>query len=79
MKFSFSTTLLILLGLITLFSCARRGTPTGGAKDTIPPVLVKSFPAMETTNFNAKKIKIYFDEYIKLKDVKKNLIILWII
>lgn len=59
----------------TLFNCAKRGTPTGGAKDSIPPVMVKAVPEIETINFKAKRIKIYFDEYIKLKDVSKNLVI----
>lgn len=58
-----------------LFSCARRGNPTGGEKDTIPPILVKSIPINKTVNFDQKKIKIYFDEYIKLNDVNKQLII----
>jgi uncharacterized protein (DUF2141 family) len=57
------------------FDCARRGTPTGGPKDTIPPVLIKAIPAMETVNFKEKQIKIYFDEYIKLKDVSQKLVI----
>ncbi|WP_111707357.1 Ig-like domain-containing protein [Lutibacter citreus] len=58
-----------------LYSCARRGNPTGGDKDTIPPILVKSIPINKKVNFDQKKIKIYFDEYIKLDDVKKQLII----
>ncbi len=65
---------LVLLSNL-LFSCARRGNPTGGDKDTIPPILIKSIPANETVNFKTKKIKIYFDEYIKLDDIRKNLII----
>lgn len=65
----------LLLLLLVLFGCARRGTITGGAKDTIPPVMIKARPKIETTNFNQEKIRIYFDEYIKIKDLKKNLII----
>jgi len=37
-----------LLGLIFIvlvaMSCAKRGTPSGGDKDTIPPVIVKADP-----------------------------------
>jgi len=67
---------LFFLVLISLFlSCARRGTPTGGEKDSIPPILTKAVPSIETINFDETKIKIYFDEYIKLKDVKKKLVI----
>jgi uncharacterized protein (DUF2141 family) len=75
MRLSLLKFLSVLLLVNVLFSCARRGTPTGGDKDTIPPILVKSIPLNETVNFKEKRIKIYFDEYIKLKDVKTQLII----
>ncbi|TDU43183.1 Ig-like domain-containing protein [Gelidibacter sediminis] len=61
--------------LVTLVNCANRGTPSGGEKDTQPPQIVKSVPANYTTNFKGNEIKIYFDEYIKIKNVQKQLII----
>ncbi|MDO9593970.1 MAG: Ig-like domain-containing protein [Lutibacter sp.] len=75
MRISFFKFLLVLMIASAFFDCARRGTPTGGPKDTIPPVLIKAIPAMETVNFKEKQIKIYFDEYIKLKDVSQKLVI----
>jgi uncharacterized protein (DUF2141 family) len=75
MRLSFFKVLSVLILLSLFFNCARRGTPTGGPKDSIPPVLTKAIPLNETVNFKDKKIKIYFDEYIKLKDVKTQLII----
>ena len=60
---------------LSLHSCARRGSPIGGAKDSIPPVFVKSIPVNSSVNFDAKKVRIYFDEYIKLKDLNKQLVI----
>ncbi|NLP57642.1 Ig-like domain-containing protein [Lutibacter sp. B1] len=74
MRFTVSTFLFLILFSI-FFSCARRGSPTGGPKDSIPPILVKAIPNIETVNFKEEKIKIYFDEYIKLKDLKKKLVI----
>ncbi|WP_457617498.1 Ig-like domain-containing protein [Lutibacter sp.] len=65
---------LVALGL-SLNNCAKRGRPTGGLKDSIAPILVSASPNYNSINFTAKKIKIYFDEYIKLKDVNKQLII----
>ena len=68
--------LLFFISIVCLcFSCARRGNPTGGPLDSIPPVLVKSDPEFESINFTKKKFKIYFDEYVKLKDAKNNLVI----
>ena len=75
MRLSLLNFLSVLLLITMLYSCARRGTPTGGDKDTIPPVLEKAIPLNKTVNFKEKKIRIYFDEYIKLKDVKTQLII----
>lgn len=61
--------------LITLVNCANRGTPSGGEKDTEPPKIIRASPENYTTNFKGNEIKIYFDEYIKIKNVQKQLII----
>ncbi len=66
---------ILMLFLLSFVQCAKKGTPSGGAKDTIPPVLLRAVPENFTTNFSEKEIRIYFDEYIKLKDLQKNLII----
>ncbi len=67
--------LFCLLFVLVLVSCAKRGSITGGDKDTIAPVLKASFPKNLTTNFNGKEIKLVFDEYVKLKNVNKQLIV----
>ena len=67
---------LLSIYLILLFaSCAKRGNITGGAKDTIAPVLTASFPKNFSTNFKGKEIKLVFDEYVKLKNLNKQLIV----
>ena len=58
-----------------LINCANRGTPQGGLKDKEPPKILKSVPENYSTNFTGKEIKIYFDEYIKIKNLQKQLII----
>ncbi len=55
--------------------CAQIGIPTGGAKDTLPPVLVKASPANGTRNVTSNKITLDFDEYIDVSDLQQNLII----
>ncbi len=67
--------LVCLFFLLAMASCAKRGSITGGLKDTIAPVLKASFPKNLTTNFNGKEIKLVFDEYVKLKNINKQLII----
>jgi uncharacterized protein (DUF2141 family) len=67
---------LLSIFLILLFaSCAKRGSITGGAKDSIAPVLTASFPKNFSTNFKGKEIKLVFDEYVKLKNLNKQLIV----
>lgn len=67
---------LLLFALLT-FSCARVGSPVGGSKDTIPPVVLGS--NIDTTRINVprniKELRIDFDEYMNLKDINKQLII----
>lgn len=64
-----------ILILLSFADCAKKGTPSGGKKDTIPPVLVRTVPENYSTNFTNTEIRIYFDEYIKLKNLQTNLII----
>ncbi|MEZ4797155.1 MAG: Ig-like domain-containing protein [Flavobacteriaceae bacterium] len=75
MKKIFSNLVLLVAVGLLFIQCANRGTPSGGEKDVTPPVIVKSEPENYSTNFTAKEIKIYFDEYIKIKDLQKQLII----
>jgi uncharacterized protein (DUF2141 family) len=63
------------LMILVLAGCAKRGTITGGAKDTISPVLKVSFPKNYSTGFTGKEIQLTFDEYVKLKDIGKQLIV----
>lgn len=71
-----ATILCMALGMsLTLINCAKRGVPTGGPLDSLPPVFVKATPPNFTTNFDGDEIRVYFDEFIKLKDLQKQLII----
>ena len=49
--------------------------PTGGPKDVNPPKEVKSIPPNHSRNFNQKNVRIYFDEFVTLKDVAGQVII----
>ncbi len=55
--------------------CANIVPPSGGPKDTLPPVLIKADPEMRALHINSNKIVLTFDEYIDLKDITKNLIV----
>lgn len=65
----------LILIAICLASCANRGNPSGGEKDIEPPIITKSEPENYSTNFKGKEIRVYFNEYVKIKDIRKQLII----
>ncbi|MGB2100759.1 MAG: Ig-like domain-containing protein, partial [Flavobacteriaceae bacterium] len=68
---------LLFWGFIVLLfvQCAKRGNPTGGPEDETPPVLLRADPELNTTHFNEERIRLYFDEYVKLNKLKDQLIV----
>ncbi len=69
---------LILLSFKLLFftSCANIIPPTGGVKDSLPPVLINAIPKDSTLNFNTNRITLEFNEYIQLdNDLQNSLIV----
>ncbi|MFV0219402.1 Ig-like domain-containing protein [Empedobacter falsenii] len=68
---------LLMLTILTVISCARQGSPTGGPKDETPPVFLKADPDTLATNVdvNLQEATINFDEYILLKEYSKNVVV----
>lgn len=48
--------------------CANIIPPTGGPRDTLPPVLMSAVPKDSTRNFRSKTIVLTFDEYVQLDE-----------
>ena len=69
--FGFALLLMALFGQ----RCANAVAPTGGPKDTTPPVVVGAVPENHSTNFVGKKIEITFDEYVTLDNAKQKVMI----
>ena len=64
---------LVLGTMIFSHSCANTTTPpTGGPKDTIPPVVTEIYPELGMINVpvHGTKLEIKFNEYVKVKDPK---------
>ena len=64
-----------ILSLAIISGCAKRGNPTGGPLDSLPPVLVNANPKLNSTNFDSEEIRLTFDEFVKLDKVQDQLII----
>ena len=63
--------LIVLISVMFSHSCANTTTPpSGGPKDTIPPVITKLYPEPGAINVPVHKTKIEmkFDEYVVVKD-----------
>jgi len=69
--------LLVFFFALTLLatSCAIQVPPSGGTKDTIPPVVRKFDPENFSTGFHGHDITIAFNEYMELKDLPSQLIV----
>lgn len=65
----------ILISILFINSCAKRGTPDGGPKDESPPEIIKTVPENNSVFFDNKRIRIFFDEYIKLEDLNSQLVV----
>ncbi len=64
----------VILFIITV-NCANQTAPTGGPKDTDPPELVLSNPADGEINVSTRTITLEFNEFIKPKEAKEQIII----
>ena len=64
-----------ILFLLFFVKCAKRTSPSGGPKDSIPPRLINASPKLNTTFFDKDGFTLTFDEYVTLKDVNKQLIV----
>ncbi len=63
--------------LVTLFvlSCAKISAPSGGPKDTEPPVILKSLPENGTVLFTGKSFAVTFDEYVVLDRITEKFMV----
>ncbi len=57
------------------YHCGQPMPPTGGSRDTLPPMLVKANPADSGLNVNTNKIVLEFNEYVQLQNVQQQLVI----
>lgn len=64
-----------LAWIVIISSCANPGMPVGGAKDTIPPVLLKTEPGYRTLNYKGDDIRLTFNEYLAIEDISESMVI----
>ncbi len=58
-----------------MYSCANIGNPSGGPIDKTPPIFMRSNPTPNAVNVKDRKIEIFFDEIVSLKDPSTKIIV----
>ena len=61
--------------MLLLASCAKVGSPTGGAADREPPKVVVYEPELASTHFAENSFEITFDEFVKLGAYRTQLMV----
>ncbi|HKJ79770.1 MAG TPA: Ig-like domain-containing protein [Prolixibacteraceae bacterium] len=70
--------LIIVLALAwatVVSSCANQGMPTGGPQDSIPPLLISTYPDYKELNYTGDEVRLTFNEYIAIDDVRDKLVV----
>ena len=67
--------LLMAFFLLSFSSCARMGSPDGGWFDEEPPRVVATSPTDKGTGVTTGKIRILFDEFIKIDNPSEKVIV----
>ena len=67
--------IIVFVTAIVLFRCANVVTPSGGPKDTQPPVVLSASPENNSTDFTGRTIHITFDEFVTLNNPSNNVLI----
>ena len=79
MKIRFSHLWPLLVFVIVIVnvvsSCAKMGNPDGGWYDETPPQVIGAEPEEKGINVNSRKIKILFNEFIKIENATDNVIV----
>ncbi len=69
------TILLTILVTMLLYACANVVAPTGGPRDEDPPRVIRSTPPNFSTNFDDDQIRIFFDEFVRLQNIRQQLLV----
>lgn len=65
----------IIIAAAVMYSCANIGNPSGGPIDKTPPIFMRSNPTPNAVNVRDRKIEIFFDEIVTLKDPSTKIIV----
>lgn len=66
---------LTVVAILIFYACANVVAPTGGPKDEDPPKVIRSTPPNFSINFKDDQIRIFFDEFVRLHNIRQQLLV----
>lgn len=67
--------LFTFLVILLFYACANVVAPTGGPRDEDPPKVIRSTPPNFSANFDDDQIRIFFDEFVRLQNIRQQLLV----
>jgi uncharacterized protein (DUF2141 family) len=61
--------------IIGASGCANIVPPSGGPRDSLPPVLIAANPADSITNFTGNRITLSFNEFVEIQNTQENVLV----
>ncbi len=72
---SYQLVFVVLLVCLLTSRCAIQVPPSGGPADVVPPVVKSTTPPNYSSQFKENKIRIYFNEYVEIKEASEQITI----
>jgi hypothetical protein len=67
--------IVVLADGMGLSGCANMIPPSGGPRDSLPPILLSASPLDSSRNFSNNRITFVFDEFVEVNNALENLIV----
>ena len=65
----------LLILVCFFYRCGQPMPPTGGVRDSLPPILVKAVPGDSAVNVHSNRLTLEFDEYVQLQNLQQQLVV----
>ncbi len=65
----------VIQQIVVLPGCANMIPPSGGARDSLAPQLMKVTPGDSTKNFTGSRVTFSFNEFVELQNIQENLLV----
>jgi uncharacterized protein (DUF2141 family) len=66
---------LAMMSIIIIHGCAQVVSPSGGKKDTLAAMIVKTIPKNQSLNFKGQEVEVYFNEFVKIDNLQQQLLV----